>query len=165
MNRRWEKIKGMWKFKALTILLSWPGSPGTSWGAFDCRPPTAGRPPTWRPSSSWCQASEKVTLIIRFAQNIPKLLEWGWAFQPALENKSINSVTTKNWPVALKRRSCDAISQMHCLTSLKIVVELWCLQGTFGATCLCLLFWSAQPYSINFRTTKFCIAKPTFFSK
>ena len=29
---------------------------------------------------------------------------------------------------------------MHSLTSLKIVVELWYHPGTFGATCICLVF-------------------------
>ena len=38
-------------------------------------------------------------------------------------------------------RSCDVISPMHCLTSLKIVAELSCRPGTFSVTtCICLLF-------------------------
>ena len=41
---------------------------------------------------------------------------------------------------ALKVRDCDVVSPKHCLTSLKIAVELQCHEGTFSATCLCLLF-------------------------
>ena len=42
--------------------------------------------------------------------------------------------------LTLKMRSHDVISHMHSLTSLKIVAELSCHQGTFSATCVCLLF-------------------------
>ena len=45
--------------------------------------------------------------------------------------------------------NCDIFSPVHSLTSLKIVAELRCHQGTFGATYLWSHFWSAQPYFIN----------------
>ena len=49
-----------------------------------------------------------------------------WALQPSVVNTSINLVTTNTYRIdlALKVRSCDVISPMHCLTSPKIVVEL-----------------------------------------
>ena len=38
-------------------------------------------------------------------------------------------------------KNVESWCPMHCFTSLKIVVELWCYQGTLSATCICLLFW------------------------
>ena len=34
---------------------------------------------------------------------------------------------------------------VHCLTSLKILAELWCHPGTFSSTCLWLLFLECPP--------------------
>ena len=61
-------------------------------------------------------------------------------------------------------RSCDVISPMHCLTSLKIVAESWCHQGTCGATCFWWLFleclklwlWSMRVTSKNIRDLRTC---------
>ena len=71
-----------------------------------------------------------------------KLIEQGWALQPSLVNKRINLGTTSAQIInlALKERSSDVIRPMHCLTSLKILAELRCHQGTFSAASVCLLF-------------------------
>ena len=55
---------------------------------------------------------------------------------------SINLLGTTKAPrinLAQKVRNCEFINPMHCPTSLKMVAELWCHQGTFSAICLCLL--------------------------
>ena len=59
---------------------------------------------------------------------------------------SINLVTTnpQRIDLALKVQSWNGISPMHCLTSLKILAELRCHEGTLGATCVFLLFWECQ---------------------
>ena len=56
----------------------------------------------------------------------PKLIELGWALQPALVNKSIHlgNTNTQRIDLAFKEQSCDVISPMHCLTSIKIVAAL-----------------------------------------
>ena len=48
------------------------------------------------------------------------------ALQPTVVNKSFNLRTTnpQKTDLALKRQSCDVISPMHCLSSLKKVAEL-----------------------------------------
>ena len=63
------------------------------------------------------------------------------ALQPSAVNKSINKGTTKAQRIdlPLKMQSCDVISPLHCLNGLKIVVELQCHPGPFGAACLCFL--------------------------
>ena len=81
---------------------------------------------------------------------VAKLKEKGWTLQPGLVNKSINlgSTNAQRIDQALKVQSCDAISLMHCLTSLKIVEDVIMapsVQPTFV-----YFFWSALPYSINF---------------
>ena len=60
------------------------------------------------------------------AESISKLIEKGWALQPAVVNESINlgTTTAQRIDLALKVRSHNVISPMHCLTSLKILAEL-----------------------------------------
>ena len=85
-----------------------------------------------------------------------KLMEEGWALQTAVVNKSINLGTTNAHRIglALKIWSWYVISPMHCLTSLKIMVDLWCHPGCFTAACVCLLFLECPTlYSINFGLT------------
>ena len=54
------------------------------------------------------------------------LIEKGWALQPALVNQSIDLRTTcvSSIDTAVKVCSCNFISPVHCLTSLKIEVGL-----------------------------------------
>ena len=73
-----------------------------------------------------------------------KLILCVWALQLALVNKSINLGTTNTDRIdlPLKTPSCYVIRLIHSLNSLIIMMELWCHQGTFDATCICLLFGS-----------------------
>ena len=61
--------------------------------------------------------------------------------KPSLVNKSFNLPTTNAQRIDLTLNvwSCDIISPMLCLTSLNILAELWCHQGPFSATYVCLL--------------------------
>ena len=49
-----------------------------------------------------------------------------WGTQPSVVNKIFNLGTTNTQSIdlALKMQSCDIISPMHCLTSMKIAAEL-----------------------------------------
>ena len=62
------------------------------------------------------------------AQVVPaqRRIDLGWAHQRSVVNKSINSGTTNTHRIdlPLKIHSCDIISPMFCLTSLKIAAEL-----------------------------------------
>ena len=53
-------------------------------------------------------------------------MEYRWVLQLVVVNKNVKLGTTNahRMYLALKIHSWDAISPMHCLTSLKIVAEL-----------------------------------------
>ena len=63
------------------------------------------------------------------------------------EYQLANTTNTQRIDLDVEVLSHVVISPMHCLTSLEVLAELWCHQGTFSATCVC---WRAQPHSFNF---------------
>ena len=67
-------------------------------------------------------------------------INWIRLGTPACFSKNLGTPNAHGIDLALKVWSCDIISPMHCLTSPKMVAELWCHQGTFGKTCICLPF-------------------------
>ena len=79
-----------------------------------------------------------------------------WTLQPSALNMSIKLGTTNTHRIdlALKMRSCDIISPMHCLTSLSILAELSYDQGTFSATWICLLFRECPTLFCSLRLLK-----------
>ena len=79
------------------------------------------------------------------------LIEKGWAPQASLVNNSINLAITNTQRIdlALKVRSRDVISPMHCLNCMKILVQFNCHQGSFRAACICLLFLECPTLLFN----------------
>ena len=69
-------------------------------------------------------------------------------FSGKLEDQLGDHKRPENWPGS-KNAELWHHQPTHCLTSLEIVAELWCHIGTWSAKCVCLLFGSAQPNSLN----------------
>ena len=98
------------------------------------------------PTSSKLTAKALCSLLGAKRQCKPKLICIKWALQHGVLKRSINFATTSPHIIdlALKNQSCDVISPMHSLTSLKMA-ELWCPLGAFSATETCFFTFSWVP--------------------